>query len=253
MADWSMEALVGEFGDLDFPVTTSITTTLTPLDPARERLTALFKAAINAELGTAWTTVTNTLDSGHALYGTSPVQDTLELAPSPAVMTQRKPAWPLMCVYRSGKATLEPFTMHIDRIVQEWTVDYILGPLDVGDLRKVGDVCIAVAKIIRAVIRRRGHASYDSGALQFFPDKGGLGAIELKSSEGPGQASFAGDESGTLYYALTMTLETVEHLTDDADEFGAFDAIDFEVGVGSGDGIVPGLIYASTDVPIVNG
>ena len=242
--------IVQRIGDLSFPVdATEVTDTLCPLDPARARLTALFKAAINAEFGDVWTTVTDTLSASHPLYGTSPVQDTLELDPSHKTMTERKCAFPLLCVYRTGEGAQEQHTLFIEKFTDKWGVDYFLGPLDVGDVRKLQDICNGIVKLISSVVRRRGHPAYESGALQFFPDLGGLAEVTVKSHVGPGQAKFAGDESGTVYYALSIILETVELLKDEDAEAGDFIATDYSVAVGSSEELVPDLIEAATDTP----
>lgn len=225
------------FGNLTFPLVASdFTTTLTPLDPARHELTELFKAAINAEFSEVWEQVAT-----RSLVGTLPVQDTLEMEPSVQVMQQRKAVFPLLCVHRTGTASLDQITLFEERLTQQWAIDYILGPLDIGDIYKLGDICLAVAKLIRLVIRQRGHAAYQSGALQFFDAH--IASIEVKSVEGPGQASFVGDEKSTLYYAVSLTIETVEVTGDDVDSFPKYQATDYDVGL---DG-VRGLVYAGTD------
>lgn len=230
-------------GKLTFPLDSAdFTTTLVPLDPACHCLTELFKAAINAEFADVWAEVAT-----RSLTGTLPVQDTLEIEPSVQVMQQRKAVFPLLCVHREGKATLDQITLFEDRLTQQWAVDYILGPLDVGDVRKLSNICLAVAKLIRLVVRQRGHASYQSGALQFFSDTSQLASIEVKSVEGPGQASFVGDEKSTLYYAVSIVLETVEVTGDDLESFVPFQAADFDIGIGTDDDIVHGLLYAGSD------
>lgn len=236
-------------GDLSFPIdATSVTTTLVALDPARVQLMGLFKAAINAEFGTVWTKVVATLPAGHHLRGTQPVQDTLEMEPSHKTMVERKCAFPLLCVYRAGEATIDQRTLFVDQLLDKWSVDYILGPLDVGAVRKVQDICVAILKLIRAVVYRRGHPAYESGALQFFPGKGGFASIEVKRHSGPGQAKFAGDDSGTIYYALSVGLDTAETLEELASEAGDFEATDYSVAVGNATELVPDMIQASTDV-----
>jgi hypothetical protein len=245
-------SLYEALGGLDLPIDPAgISTTLAPLDPARTVLAGLFKAAINAELGPAWTKATAGLSHKHLLFGSLPLADVLELEPSVPVMQDRKPAWPLLCVHRTGTATHEEHTLggQIQRITQQWGVHYILGPLDVGELRKLSDACIAVAKIVNLCIRRRGHPAYQGGALQFFQGHGRIGAIRIVSHDGPGQASFASDPKGVQYYATTLVLETVEYSynVDGAD--GDFEGLDLTIDAGSDDGVLPGLIYGASDVP----
>jgi hypothetical protein len=245
------------FGGLSLPLDTGdFSTGASPLDPARSTMAALFAAAINAELGEAWSKLFTTvggntagLPSGHPLLDSTPVGTVLELEPSPQIVKQYVPTWPLLAIHRTGTGTYEQHTLTHDRLTQPWLLHYILTPLDVGDWRKFEAVCVAVAKIVRLVIRQRGHLAYQSGALAFEPG-GPLASVELKSHEGPGQAQFAGDESGTLYYAITMNLETVEVTADSLTPYADFDGAMVEVGVGNGEGILPGLLYADSAVPV---
>lgn len=242
------------FGGLSLPADAgSGATTLTALDPARAVLAGLFEAAINAELGTAWTQVT----AGTVLDGTDPVEDVLELPPTGPNMKQRKAAWPLLCVYRDGAGTFEQHAINgqVERLIQPWTVDYIVGPLEIGNVRKLGDIFQAVVKVVRLVIRKRGHPAYQSGALQFFPGHGYIGAIDLKSYDGPPhyQARFAGSEDGTVYHAVSMHLETAEYSRDLDGQDGVVDAMDLQVNGGGGEGLIGALVTANTDAPFQYG
>ena len=242
-----VDSIVQRLGDTVFPIDdTAIATTLVPLDPGKAILLGLFKAAINYEFGPAWAKIQG------QLANTLPVHDTLELEPSHKVMLERRCKFPLLCVYRRGEHTLDQKTLFRDQLTCHWGVDYVLGPLSVGDVRRVGDICQAIVKLVRLVIRQRGHKSYDNGALQFFHDKGGFAEINIRSYQF-GQAAFAGDEDRTMYYALSMDLETTEIGYDDETEWPSFEAFDLELGVGSSTDIAPGLIYASSDVPVQNG
>lgn len=239
-----------DFGGLSLPLEAAdVTTTLTPLDPAKAMLVALFKAALNAELGDVWTKVTNTLATDHPLRNTNPVQSTLELPPTPENIGQVKKTFPLLCVHRSGRATAEEYLLSQDKVTQTWDVHYILAPTDVGDCRKLLDVCVAVPKILRLVIRKRGHPQYQSGALQFFDGQGTLASVNLTGWEGPVQASFAPEENAPTYHAVVMQLETTELTYDDIDAYGGLEASTFEIGAGDDQGIYPGLIYADTTAP----
>lgn len=246
-----MSAAVSVFqrvGDLSFPVLeTDVADSLLPLDPPRAVLAGLFKAAINSELADAWAKVAAPRFPN---FGPLPVADVLELEPSPTNMQQRKAAWPLLCVHRTGEATLDQITLFEERLTQKWAVHYILGPLDIVGERKLSDICIAIAKLIMLVVRQRGHKSYQNGALQFFPGTGGLASLWPKSIDGPGQAKFAGDDNGTTYYAMTLTLESTEITSDSVDGFGDFDGVGFSVGVGDADQIIPDLLQGDSSVPL---
>lgn len=244
------ESIFQTFGDLHLPIEASeVTTTLEPLDPGLAKLMALFKSAINSEYGPVWHKVADALPVGHPLRLSDPVADTLELEPNPAIMQQRKATWPLLCLHRQGEATYERVMLDQERLNQEWGLHYILSPLDIGDLRKLSPICIAVGKLVRLVIRQRGHKSYEAGALQFFPDKGGFASISLDSQEGPGQATFAGNADGPIYYAVSFKLKTTELSNDDLDGYGDYEGTDVSVGVGTGTAIVPDLIQADTSIP----
>lgn len=235
---------------------TGVVDTLDPLDPALDTLLGLFQAAVNAELGPAWGTIMATMPASHPLRaaGPNPINDTLGLEPSPGVMQQRKTGFPLLCVHRTGSAKYDEVAIGggIERLIQNWDVHYILGPLDVGDLEKVNRICVAVTKVVRMVIRRRGHPAYQGGALQFFPAQigsiGSLGAVTLTGYDGPGQALFVGGD-GPTYYAVTMHLETAEHTADDVQTFGNFDAADISIASGDADQLLPNMVQAETDVP----
>lgn len=229
-----IQSLYEGFGGLDLPIPAESTLrTFTDTDPARAVMAGLFRAAINAEFGARWAVATR---GQKALEGTLPVQDVLELPPIGSRLKQRKTGFPLLCVYRDGVGTTDEHTLGIERLVQPWTVDYILGPLELGDVRKLLDVFQAVVKIVRLCIRRRGHPAYEDGALQFGPDKGDIGAIRLVRYEGPPayQARFAGDDE-TIYHAVSLMLETVEYSRDNDDAYGFADGYTLQSNTGSED------------------
>lgn len=252
------QSLFETFGGLDLPVSaTDVVDTLAPLDPARDTLVSLFQTAINAELLAPWSTIMATLDPTHPLRtgGPNPINDVLPLEPSPTVMQQRKAVFPLLCLHRTGTARYDEIALggQVERLTQSWDVHYILGPVDTGTLRKVADICVAVTKIVRLVIRRRGHPAFQNGALQWYPAHfgtvGTLGTVTLTGYDGPGQAQFATGPDAPLYYAVTMHLETAEHTVDDPNAFGNFDATDIEIAAGDDADLLPDMAQLQTDVP----
>lgn len=258
-----VDSLYEKFGGLSLPVAaTDVTDTLAPLDPARDTLARLFEAAINAELGPAWGTVTASLPATHVLVkdGTNPVNDVLLLEPSPSVMQQRKTAFPLLCVHRTGSPRFEQRSVagQVEALIQPWDVHYILGPLSADDLRRFGDACIAVAKILRLVIRKRGHPAYQSGALQFFPGSfdvgqvGTLGAVQMTGYDGPGQAQYVAGPEAPTYWSIIMHLETSEYTTEDPETFGNYEAADIAIAAGDADELLPNMVQMQTDVPYQN-
>lgn len=249
-----VDSIVDKTGGLAFPLNPNdFTNTLAPLDPARSRLIALFAAAINYELSEVWTKITSQLGSKHPLANTQPVQDTLELRPSLSVMQQRKAAFPLLCLHRTGRATWDEYTLEIERRTQDWALLYILPALEVGDQRRLGDVMQAIPAIVRRVIRNHGHKAFQDGALQFFQDATGLGGIRLVAQSDIGNAPFAEGADAPMYYTLICELQTVEYCQDQASEFGEFEGVDYVVGTGDELEILPDFIEASDDVPVVSG
>jgi len=224
--------------------------TLTSLDPARRILADVFKTAILAELTEAWVAaVANRLTDEHGISPLVPVADVLELEPIAPVMQSRKAGFPLLAVYRSGTAEYSTHTFYADKLTQPWTVDWVLGAADVATTFQLLDAAVAVSKIISRVIFRQGHPAYNSGAIQFGEDRGDLGSIRMLRHEGPGQARFAGDDKGPMYWAISIHFETVEYVSEvsglEAD--GIFEGADYEIGVGGApEGVMPGLVYAST-------
>jgi hypothetical protein len=240
------DSLLRTFGGLTLPAESSALTEqgLSSLDPGRDKLLALFASAINSEFGELWEAAVATLPSTHHLYDTDPVRDTLPDEPSLELMTQRKAGFPLLALCRDGDAAFEDYTTEKDKLTQQWQLYYVLGPLDVMDRRKLADILQAVPKLVALVIRKRGHASYESGALQFFGGNGDFAAVRLVSYAA-GEAPFAENAHWTL---CRMTLETVEISGWREGAFGDLEAADYTMGVGGIDeGIQPALVIGSSD------
>jgi hypothetical protein len=249
------ESLYQNFGGLGLPVMAGDVgrSGLAGLDPGRDLLLALFASAINSELGDAWTVALGNVGGERDNLGPRPVTDTLPDEPTEAVMQQRKCKFPLLALHRSGTGIYDQVTLELGRLTQPWTLHYILGALDVIDARQLKDVCVAVSKIVALVIRKRGHKSYQDGALQFFgassPDQPSpFTSLRLVSHEGPGQAAFGGDSSSTVYWAIEMRLESTE-LTSDVDGADSCDieGMSLTVGLGGSEGVLPSVIVAKTD------
>lgn len=218
---------------------------LSALDPGGDKLLALFRSAIVSELGELWAAAVATLPVSHRLYGKAAVADTFPDEPIVELMSQRRAGFPLLALHREGPATYEEHTLEKDRMTQQWRLHYILGPLDVMDRRKLADMLVAVPKVVALVIRKRGHASYESGALQFFAATGNFASVRLVNSQS-GEVPFA-EGSGTAWHACQMVLETVELSGWRDGAFGDVEAADYTVGVGSDEGVLPAGIVASSD------
>jgi hypothetical protein len=242
------ESLLQEFGALRLPaVENASELTLTSLDPGRDILLALFAAAINSELGAAWTAVVDSLGASHRLNGTNPVQSTLPAEPTAAILQQVKKGFPILALHRSGTRTFSDYTLERDLKTQPWTLHYILGPLDVIDHRKVADIGVAVDATLALVIRQRRHRAYQDGALQFFDDTCAFASIALNSSEGPAAGQY-GDKDSPLYLAMEMALTTTELSGYVAgSEESALEAVDLHLHLGSDEGILPDAVLWSSD------
>jgi len=174
------------------------------LDPAKRRLLALLVAAINAELGGAWTTVA----AMTALAGTSPVEDAYPYRPDSQRAQERKTGWPTLYLHRQGRAQYEEHTTVLQRKTQQWQVHYVFGPLQVGDVAKLEGALWIAADVVAAVLELGYHPAYESGAMQFGQDEAGISQARLVGAE-VGEAQFAANSEIT-YYACLMELETQE-------------------------------------------
>lgn len=252
-----MPTLHERFGGLEWPIDPDVAS-FNDLDPAGDAMLAFFKACIEAEYGERWASVQGTVKPGHIFESSlSPVSDVLALAPSPNTIKQRSCRFPLLTLHRSGEARFEQVTTFDDKMTQTWELNYILGPLRVEDERRFGDLCVAVAKLIRRVCTRRSHPAVEDGAVQLLGDFDPsdpysvplISSIEARVA-GFGAAKFAGGEDDTTYHACTVDIETVERVGQDRDgSAGRFDGVDYDWGVG-GDEQIHGLLYARSDAPI---
>lgn len=216
--------------------------TLEPLDPGRDILLGLFEQAITSELGSRWDAV----KTGTQLASADVVQMTLPFRPDQGVMRQLRTEFPLLAVYRTGTATIEEHTLAIDKLTQPWQAVYVLGPLPIEDVRKLGDVLQAVAKVVRLTVERRGHPDFDGGALQFYPDKGAFGSCRVTGYE-VGQAQFASGDDAPTYWMAQVNLETIEFVHP-LDGFATdFEGASYGIGVEGDGGVLPDLINVDTD------
>lgn len=236
-------------GGVSFPLREAgYSDSFAPLDGARDRLLGLFTSAINAELGPVWRNVTdNGLAPGHRLIGTQPVEDSIPMAPTLALMQARKSKFPLLALHREGDAEFEEHTMDSFRVKQQWSLHYILGPGDVEFERKFLDFPMAIRSLLALVIRQRGHASYDGGALQFFPGTGSLSSVRLVKHSTTGRAVFSEDPSAT-YWAMLFTLETTEIMTQDEAAYPELSGFDATLNLADGQEVLPEFASGSVDI-----
>jgi hypothetical protein len=253
-----MTSLGERFGTLSLPVdvpavAASPGRTLTVLDPGRRLLCNLFQAAIRAELQEAWTQACLGIDGAtEKLSTTDPCADVLEMEPTASIMGQRQAAFPLLAVYRSGEAKYEPDTIDRRKLVQPWTVDWILGPATVARAFQLTDAAVAISKIIELVVESGGHPAYESGVNVLGVGGCNFDALSVLGHDGPGQARFANDDNSPTYWAITIRLESEEGAEPNTglQQYGPFEGADYDLGIGGApEGVLPGHFYASTDPP----
>ncbi len=241
-------SIYGDFGGVKYPLSPdNFESTFVSLDPARSRLSALFATAIRYELAPIWSKVIASGKPHPLSNSTSAVAMVMELDPVTHLMKQVKTDYPLLCLHRVGEQTWSPHTLQGDKCEQDWNLHYILPNLDIGETRKFYDVLRIIPDIVARVIRSRGHIAYDNGALQFFGDKGGIGSIGMTRAES-GQARFGGQVESPVWLATTITLHTIEYSKDSEEQYGAFEGIDWSIGVGDSTGTIPNVIEAYSDV-----
>lgn len=225
----------------------------TVLDPALDKLVELFAAVITAELGAVF----DLAKVGTSLAGVDVVQTKLPMAPSVAVLQRYKAAMPLLCVCRDGKATWDELTLHEERMTQQWSVDYVVGPLSLDDERKLGSIAVAALKAIRGTVSRGYHPAFEGGAYQFraaylgddviADGSGGARFSKVRLVESTiGKARFADSPDSPEYLAASLVLET-EEIEEDADIDPMLDGASFSVGIGGLGGIQPALSNFTTE------
>lgn len=233
------------FGDQKFPLTTDdlVSTNVIP-DPPRDMMLELFATAFNDEMTDVWPTVA----SGTSLEGIDPVKTKIPFEPTARTFQQWKAGLPVVAVHRQGVAQYSEHTLTYDHRVQQWGVHYILKTLQLDHLRRFEAAPLWFANTVDLCIRKKGHLSYESGALQFGTDKGGLEYIKLVSHQ-LGQAQFADDDSA-LFMAASLVIETGELENLDTEQWTEFAGADWELGVGDGQGgVIQNLLYLNSDYP----
>jgi len=185
------------------------------LDPARDAILELLATAITSELGAAF----DLLKPSTQLSAASIVQDKLPFAPDAEILQQQKTGFPLLCLARDGEGISDEHTLAYERITQKWALDYILGPLNIADARKLNDLLIAVVKVCQRVIEKGRHPDHENGTdltgrWQYGDAQSGEGGAKLStiklSTYVVGKARIAQGNDAPAYWAASMTLETTE-------------------------------------------
>lgn len=241
------DSLWQQLGEMKLPTVSgdvdAAALTLAPLDPARDMMLAVFAAAINAELGPAWAVVAPAIPSLTAL----PVADTWPGEPSPEIVLQRKCAFPCLFLARSGVGTYSDFSVSQKKLTQRWGLHYIISPIDVGDLRKIGDILVRVGAVVMHTIERGGHPSYSSGSKVLATV--GLRSLNLLTVQS-GQARFAASADGPLYHSLSCELESEEVARYVDGTAAPFLGVSFSLGTGNADGVLSESLQFDTETPL---
>jgi hypothetical protein len=209
-----MASMYGGFGGLQLPA--AAVTSSAVLDPGHEALVGLISTAINSELTSAWRSTIATLGADHFLLRDNcikPVGYTSTIETTDQQRTQFKAEWPLLSVYREGEPELLYLQNGYQSWKQNWSVDWIIGPLTSPHINKVGRFAIAVARVIMCVIDDGHHPDYQGDVCQFF---GQFVVVKTTAIAGPGVQHSMSEDAGSGYYGLTVTLETIERRFDDA-------------------------------------
>lgn len=242
----SPNSIYRSVGDARFPFSSS---DLNPsegaiTDAVQETFLALFKAAINDELGDVF----QIASIGTTLAGQPPVADIWAGPLTPQVMKQRKATFPILAVYRTGTANWTERTLDVLQLTQQWGIDYVMGPLGTAEIERVGRICHKIAILLQLVLWQRGHKSYQGGALQ-FGDVSNVTMAWVESHE-LGQAKFVNDDGSVIYYGLSAKMTTLE-VDSDLNPYPPLTGATFTLGMGSPDGVLPDQIIALTTGPFL--
>jgi hypothetical protein len=217
---------------------------LDTIDPVKRSMLALLVAAINAELGGAWTRVVTTIPQ---MRGTTPVVDSYPYEPTAQRMTERSPKFPALFLHRSGEANYQGLSIAETKKTQSWSLHYILGPLTVGGIAKLEAALWLVPDVVRATLEEGSHPAYLSGAPQFDEDTGGLTNIGLASANA-GEARFS--QNTPSYYACLMQIQTEELVTGQEGLETPYDGMSATYHLGESGDFLHDAFQTNTDYPV---
>ena len=204
-------------GAISLPLATTGESTAQSLVPGHDILLGLLEAALNDELQARWTAVV----SGTEQLGlTSPVQSTTPEEPDAALLQTTEHSFPLLAVYRDSerKPVWGDFGLEEESLRSGFAVDYILGPLTVGERRKMLGMLDAALVVIGQTLKRGGHRAYATHTGRTWqpklvlgpgPDTANFSSVKIaEDSIQRGSASLGGGEP--KYWALSLFVETTE-------------------------------------------
>jgi hypothetical protein len=242
------DSLYQTLGGLQLPLQETGATTLASLDPARDILLGLFAAALSAELTPRWADV---VASG-TLSFTTPVKTQVPHELDEATIQQLKISFPALAVYRETEnQEVTEHSVWQTKLKSHWGVDYILGPLGIGDRRKLGDALTAAAKIVLMTVERGGHRAYltndDGFPVNVLSERDYCNFITTQVAHfTAGKASFS--DEGESYHAMSLRLTTEEWTEPTASESRDYEGSNLSMSTGNYEGLVPEIVTAKTNV-----
>jgi hypothetical protein len=151
---------------------------------------------------------------------------------------------------RSGVGKINDYSLARKQLTQKWGLHYIIAPVEVGDVRKIGDVLVRVGGVILATIERGGHPAYLSGSKVLGTV--GLSILNLETIQA-GQAKFAAstpDVQAPTYHALSCELESVEIASWVPGTATPYGGMSLSLGTGNQDGVIDALLNVDSEAPI---
>jgi hypothetical protein len=222
-------------------------------DPLRDRLLKFFAAVISKELGQATdgtvapTSVWAAARTGTRWANTPPVADTIYTQPTPGMLLSSEYKFPLLAVYREGNDPHDKFTLEIERMNDRWGVEYIIGPLDPADHRRLTAAVHYARMAIVLALRKQRHPAYEGGADQ-MPEQE-LWRIHITGGV-IAPATFGEQGKGQEFYGMRIDMKSEELVVLDTAKYPAHEGTDLNVGLGGPEGILADVMQASSDVPM---
>jgi hypothetical protein len=195
--------------------TTDSNGAIAELFPGPRLLADIIKAGTNADLGARWS---QAISSGcsELLSGSEPIRDTLVLPVEPTVKFFQtiNLKFPALIIYPTERPTSKRATLRKVSHAQQWSADYILGPLLPDEVIRFGWALHFFPILIEEIARFGGHSAYaadSSGAPLGVLFEGTAGRpkfekLTFAGSTGAGGATLEG--TNDTYYASSVVIGT---------------------------------------------
>ena len=219
------------FGSTLFPVRDDLPgggqlTSAGDLDRGKTALYELIFRAVNAECGDSWRALLQQADKEFFLVpdatdDSRPIMDILTVIPNSQNLTQRMQGWPLLAVYREGEPSTEAETMKLSVTKQNFSIDYIMGPVGTDSQDRFGDFVLQVVNAIKSVIKLGSHPAHRNGAPAF---QGIFSNVVVLSQSGPACSEVTDQQAGAGYFGGSVTIQVTEREISQANsELGTFE------------------------------